>query len=124
MTNEGQGGGGLAFGSQMSGAGGGFNLNWDGAWRVRTRTSDIGWTAEFAIPFRTLRFPSSTQQTWGVNFQRNIRRRNERSYWAAIPRQYDLNRVSLAGTLAGTRDAGAPHAARDAVCPRQRARER
>ena len=101
VTNEGQGGGGLAFGSQMTGAGGGFNLNWDGAWRVRTRTLDIGWSAEFAIPFRTLRFPSSEQQTWGVNFQRNIRRRNERSYWAAIPRQYDLNRVSLAGTLAG-----------------------
>jgi hypothetical protein len=101
LTNEGQGGGGLAFGSQMSGAGGGFNLNWDGAWRVRTRIADIGWSAEFAIPFRTLRFPSSESQTWGVNFQRNIRRRNERSFWAAIPRQYDLNRVSLAGTLTG-----------------------
>ena len=33
VTNEGQGGGGLAFGSQMSGSGGGFNLNWDGAWQ-------------------------------------------------------------------------------------------
>ena len=85
VTNEGQGGGGLAFGSQMSGSGGGFNLNWDGAWRVRTQISDIGWTAEFAIPFRTLRFPSNMKQAWGVNFQRNIRRRNERSYWAAIP---------------------------------------
>jgi hypothetical protein len=101
VTNEGQGGGGLAFGAQMTGAGGGFNLNWDGAWRVRTRMSEIGWTAEFAIPFRTLRFPSSPKQSWGVNFQRNIRRRNERAYWAAIPRQYDLYRVSLAGTLAG-----------------------
>jgi hypothetical protein len=106
VTNEGQGGGGLAFGSQMTGSGGGFNLNWDGAWRVRTRTSDIGWTAEFAIPFRTLRFPSNTKQTWGVNFQRNIRRRNERSYWAPIPRQYDLNRVSLAGTLVGIETPG------------------
>jgi hypothetical protein len=101
VTNEGQGGGGLAFGAQMSGAGGGFNLNWDGAWRVRTRIAEIGWSAEFAIPFRTLRFPSNESQTWGVNFQRNIRRRNERSYWAPIPRQYDLNRLSLAGTLTG-----------------------
>ena len=100
VTNEGQGGGGLSFGA-VGGSGGGFNVNWDGAWLVRTRISEIGWTAEFAIPFRTLRFPSGSTQTWGVNFQRNIRRRNERSYWAQIPRQYDLNRVSLAGTLTG-----------------------
>lgn len=100
VTNEGQGGGGLRFGS-VGGSGGGFNVNWDGAWRVRTRISEIGWTAEFAIPFRTLRFPSGAKQNWGLNFQRNIRRRNERAYWAQIPRQYDLNRVSLAGTLTG-----------------------
>jgi hypothetical protein len=101
VTNEGQGGGGLRFGQQMSGSGGGFNLNWDGAWRVQTKTTDIGWTAEFAIPFRTLRFPGGAGHTWGLNFQRNIRRRNERSYWAQIPRQYDLNRVSLAGSMVG-----------------------
>ena len=102
VTNEGQGGAGLAGGQrQQGGAGSGFNLNWDGAWEVRSRISDIGWSAEFAIPFRTLRFPSGAQQTWGVNFQRNIRRRNERSYWAPVPRQYNLYRLSLAGVLAG-----------------------
>ena len=103
-TLEGQGGGGLA-GAQMqaSGSGSGFNVNWDGAWQVRTRITDIGWSAEFAIPFRTLRFPASPEQTWGVNFQRNIRRRNERSYWAPIPRQFNLYRVSLAGAVSGIR---------------------
>ena len=39
----------------VGGSGGGFNLNWDGAWEVRTATTDQGWTAEFEIPFRTLR---------------------------------------------------------------------
>jgi hypothetical protein len=102
VTNEGQGGGGLGGGQrQQAGAGSGFNLNWDGAWTVRTRITDIGWTAEFGIPFRTLRFPSGAIQTWGVNFQRNIRRRNERAYWAAIPRQHNLYRLSLAGALTG-----------------------
>ena len=102
VTNEGQGGGGLAGGQrQQAGAGSGFNLNWDGAWEVRSRITEIGWTAEFAIPFRTLRFPSGATQTWGVNFQRNIRRRNERAYWAPIPRQYNLYRLSLAGALNG-----------------------
>jgi hypothetical protein len=100
VTNEGQGGGGLR-GNQQAGSGSGFNLNWDAAWEVRTSIDERGWHAEFAIPFRTLRFPAGEDQTWGVNFQRNIRRRNERAYWAPIPRQYNLYRLSLAGTLAG-----------------------
>jgi hypothetical protein len=88
------GGGGFSRGS-----GGGFNLNWDGAWQVRTATSDIGWSAEFAIPFRTIRYPDRESQVWGLNFQRNIRRRNETAYWAQLPRQFNLYRVSLAGQL-------------------------
>ena len=110
VTNEGQGtgrmggggGGGRAGGSQQQrGSGGGFNLNWDGAWQVTSRVSDVGWTAEFAIPFRTLRYPGGTRQTWGVNFQRNIRHRNERAFWSPLPRQFNLNRLSLAGELQG-----------------------
>ena len=100
VTNEGQGGGGLT-GNQQSGSGSGFNLNWDGAWEVRTKTTEIGWMAEFAIPFKTLRYPATANQVWGVNFQRNIRRKNEEAYWAPIPRQFNLYRVSIAGTVGG-----------------------
>jgi len=103
-TLEGQGGGGMSGGGMQGyGSGGGFNVNWDGAWQVRTKISDIGWTAEFAIPFKTLRFPAGESQTWGVNFARIIRRHNERAYWAPIPRQFNLYRVSLAGSISGIR---------------------
>jgi hypothetical protein len=102
VTNEGQGSGiGPPGTNQVSGAGGGFNLNWDGAWRVGTRVHDEGWSAEFEIPFRTLRFPEADVQSWGLNFERRIRRRNETAFWAPLPRQFDLFRVSLAGTLEG-----------------------
>ena len=108
MTNEGQGSGRYSGGPrsgggsrQQRGSGGGFNLNWDGIWRVDARVSEVGWSAEIAIPFRTLRYPAGESQTWGMNFQRNIRSRNEQAYWAPLPRQFDLNRLSLAGTLAG-----------------------
>src|SRR5688572_26697250 len=102
VTNEGQGGGGLGFGSMQSGgSGSGFNINWDAAWTVRAKIGEHGWSAEFAIPFRTLRYPSSESQTWGINFQRNIRRKNERTYWAPIPRQFNLYRLSLAGSITG-----------------------
>ena len=110
VTNEGQGSGRFSGGGggrrpggsrQQRGSGGGFNLNWDGVWQVSTQVSDDGWTAEIAIPFRTLRYPPGEQQTWGMNFQRNIRYRNESSYWASLPRQFNLNRLSLAGELQG-----------------------
>ena len=86
-----------------SGSGAGFNGNWDGVWDVRTSLSDVGWSAEFAIPFRTLSYPARGVQTWGMNLQRNIRRRNEIVYWAPLPRQYNLLRLSMAGQVSGIR---------------------
>ena len=107
VINEGGGRGGgfrsSGSGGFSRGSAGGFNLNWDGAWQVRTRVSDIGWSAEFAIPLRTVRYPARERQSWGVNFQRNIRRRNETVYWAPLPRQYNLYRLSMAGQLSGLR---------------------
>lgn len=100
VTNEGQGGS-IVMGGQQAGSGGGFNLNWDGSWRVKARVGDFGWSAEFAIPFRTLRYPGGETQDWGINFQRTIRRRNETAYWAPLPRQFTLLRLSQAGTLEG-----------------------
>ena len=109
VTNEGQGSGRFGGGGfvrrsgsqQQRGSGGGFNVNWDGVWQVDAQVSEIGWTAEIAIPFRTLRYPTGDVQIWGLNFQRNIRSRNEHSYWAPLQRQFNLNRVSLAGELQG-----------------------
>ena len=101
VVNEGVGGSGMGRGGASRGGGGGFNLNWDGVWQVRAQVSDIGWSAEFGIPFRTLRYPPGDSQTWGVNFQRTIRRRNETAYWAPLTLQYNLFRVSQAGQLRG-----------------------
>lgn len=111
VTNEGQGSGRFGGGGsgrpsnsrQQRGSGGGLNVNWDGAWQVVTGVTDIGWTAEIAIPFRTLRYPTTDVQTWGLNFQRNIRINNEQAYWSPLPRQFTLNRLSLAGELQGLR---------------------
>jgi hypothetical protein len=99
VTREGQGG---ATGQRMQrGSGGGFNLNWDGTWTVATHRDDEGWTAEFRIPFSTLRYAAGGDQVWGLNFSRRIRRKNEESFWAPLPVQYDLFRVSMAGRLEG-----------------------
>ncbi|MDA2934676.1 carbohydrate binding family 9 domain-containing protein [Acidobacteria bacterium AH-259-D05] len=104
VTNEGGNTGAFRMGrgpQQQGGSGGGVNVNWDASWEVKTLISEDGWSAEFAIPFRTLRYPAKSSQMWGLNVQRNIRRRNERAYWAELPRQFSLYRLSLAGTLMG-----------------------
>lgn len=99
VDNEGQGV--QSVNRQQPGVIGGFNLNWDASWTVKSTVGDYGWSAEFAIPLRTLRFASGENQTWGINFQRNIRKTNEIVYWAPLPIQFDLKRLSLEGTLTG-----------------------
>ncbi|MBI1875263.1 MAG: carbohydrate binding family 9 domain-containing protein [Acidobacteria bacterium] len=80
-----------------------INRNWDGVWDVAARRTDEGWTAEIGIPMTTVRFADREEQTWGINFMRNIRRKNEQVFWAPIPKAYSLTRVSLAGALTGLR---------------------
>jgi len=77
------------------------NRNWEGVWDSAAQVTADGWTAEMVIPTNTLRFKPDDQQTWGINFLRHIRRKNELDYWAPIPRAYSLTRVSLAGELRG-----------------------
>ncbi len=77
------------------------NPNWNAVWDVRAKRSADGWTAEVAIPFKTLRYPDAPGAVWGANFNRRVRSKNEISYWSPVPRRHTLNRVSLAGDLAG-----------------------
>lgn len=77
------------------------NRDWDGVWAVSARRTADGWVAEIEIPMVTIRFPDHDPQSWGVNFMRDIRRKNEQVFWAPIPREFSLTRVSLAGSLTG-----------------------
>ena len=80
-------------------SGSAINRDWDGVWSVSASPTSDGWVAEIAIPMATLRFPDSDPQPWGINFMRNIRRKNEQVFWAPIPKAFTLTRVSLAGSL-------------------------
>jgi hypothetical protein len=92
--------GGPVLGRVQTGSGGGVNVNWDATWDVKTRVTDIGWTAEFSIPLRTLRY-GPPPQVWSVNFMRNIQRKREKAYWSPVARQHTINRLSSAGDLRG-----------------------
>ena len=62
-------------------ANGQLNTDWDTTWDVKTRRTQTGWTAEFAIPFKSLSFPAEGR-IWGFNFSRNIYRRLEDLRWS------------------------------------------
>ena len=60
---------------------------WDGIWTAKTNIDNNDWTLEMKIPFSQLRFNESDQMKWGVNFQRQIKRNNERSYFVMVPKK-------------------------------------
>ncbi len=82
------------------GQGGSLNLNWDGIWDARTVIGDFGWSAEIKIPFRSLNFDPESD-TWGANFMRVIRRKNETVLWTGYQRNQGITRPQDAGKLRG-----------------------
>ena len=84
------------------------NRQWDGIWDARVRHSAIGWTIEIAIPFRTLNF-NPDSDTWGINFQRTVRRKNEDSIWMGWTRNQGLRRMTNAGHVRGLSDVTQGH---------------
>lgn len=74
------------------GGGGGFfdfDRNYDTFFISDASIDDTGYTVEIAIPFKSLRFPNTQNQIWGLQIMRNIRRKNEEIYWH--PRSRDVS---------------------------------
>ncbi|HEY3012095.1 MAG TPA: DUF5916 domain-containing protein [Gemmatimonadales bacterium] len=58
---------------------------WDGIWEGKAARDSLGWTAELRIPYSQLRFQRQREHRWGINFKREIARRNERDYLVRTP---------------------------------------
>lgn len=68
-------------------------------WKSGAKIREDGWSAEMAIPFKSLRFSSAPEQIWGVNFVRYIHRLNETDYWTEVKR--DLPKLHQMAELRG-----------------------
>lgn len=89
---------------QVFNNGGSTNRFWNGVWDVRTTRTAEGWFAEFKIPFFALKYrPDEGEQIWGINFERNIRRKREQARWQGWGRNFDITDVGKAGQLRGLR---------------------
>jgi hypothetical protein len=85
------------------------DISWDAVWDAATHMDTRGWTAEMRIPLSQLRFSARADgdQSWGINFLRQVVRRNERAFWAPVPPAGGAM-VSVFGDLRGLSGLRAP----------------
>lgn len=97
---------GFSFGISAAGAqwdglqanGGSVSLDWDCKWRSAIQHKEESWSAEFAIPFRSIRYKDGVKE-WGINFSRLDLKTAEKSSWAPVPRQFPTASLAFAGTM-------------------------
>ena len=78
----------------------GFDRSFDTLWYSKGRLTDQGYVIWMAIPFKSLRFPSTPQQTWGILLARNLLRANERDFWPHMSTRIE-GRLNQAAILRG-----------------------
>lgn len=61
--------------------------SWDGVWEGKVHCDSKGWTAELRIPYSQIKFNKSDHYIWGVNFRRDIERKNEKAYLVYTPKK-------------------------------------
>jgi len=78
--------------------------SWNALWTVRTHQTDSGYYAEFAIPFKSLRYDPATPGqpvSWGITFNRLARRDYEQTLFPDIPQSFSPFRMTYAAKLTG-----------------------
>ena len=85
-----------------------YDTDWDALWKVRTNRTDSGWTAEFEIPFKTLRYPD-TANSWRISFVRMARRLYNIAAYPGYPRAYSPYRMAYTAILTGLKAPPSPN---------------
>ncbi len=76
-----------------------FDSTWDGIWKAGAQSTDYGWSAEFAVELRDIKYEPGENKTWGLSLGRGIPRKLEYSFWTGpLESAY---KVSLFGELKG-----------------------
>ncbi len=80
--------------------GGGPDFSFDTLWHVEGKLTARGYVVLMSIPFKSLRFPSASEQNWGLVILRHIPRSNEWSYWPRVSSRID-GRLNQSARLTG-----------------------
>jgi Domain of unknown function (DUF5916) len=78
----------------------GYDTSFDTVWDSNGKVTEQGYVLLMSIPFKSLRFPSSPQQTWGILFQRVIPHNNDNSFYPKLTRRIQ-GRLTQEGVLTG-----------------------
>ena len=62
----------------------GEDYSWNAIWSSKAKITDYGWVVEIKIPYAALRFPKKTEQIWGINFFREVRRTRQKYTWSPV----------------------------------------
>jgi hypothetical protein len=79
---------------------GDFSLDWDENWDARVSVRPDGWSAEYRVPFRILRYQTRAVQSWGFEVRRYVSKKQETDEWALVSRSAG-GEVSHYGKLDG-----------------------
>jgi Domain of unknown function (DUF5916)/Carbohydrate family 9 binding domain-like len=82
----------------------GDDYSWEGLWYTEAKITADGYVVFITIPFKTLRFPDSTEQQWGVMLGRFIQRNNEFSMWPYITLRKFPQFVAQFGQMEGMKN--------------------
>jgi hypothetical protein len=80
-----------------------WDANWNPIWYAKTHIGTDGWTAEIKIPLSQLRYGNEVEKIWGLQINRRLFRKEERSYWQHIPQNSGVW-VSRFGELHGLKN--------------------
>lgn len=75
-----------------------LDFSWDNKWYAETRVEDGYWTAEMAIPFKTLRYKAGNTR-WNVKLYRQDSKENERAVWPLTPRFFEVGNLNYTGEM-------------------------
>ena len=67
----------------------GYDYSFDTLWDNAGRVTGDGYIVFFSIPFKSLRFSSASEQTWGVALYRVILRKGEYHYWPYVTQRVE-----------------------------------
>ena len=58
--------------------------SWDAVWDSKISIKENGWIVEMKLPYISLRFAKNNIQNWGLQFERSVRRNNEKTFWNPV----------------------------------------
>jgi hypothetical protein len=79
-----------------------LDLSWDAVWQSQGQLTNRGYVVLISVPFRSLRFPPSDEQTWGIVILRDAQHNDEDTFWPPITQRIE-GRMNQAATIDGIR---------------------